>query len=211
MNKENYRLLQVDENASDEEIKACYERLKEIYNEEKWKDGEEGNNAARMLEKLDVAYQEIMEERREQASNTSGTSSFEEVGDCIRRGDIARAQQLLDDFNERSAEWHYLQSVVFYKKNWMQESKKQLEIAIQMDGSNEKYKTAYAKLKEKIEFDKKQAETPRSQTYSGQNQDTIPGDDQQMGGGGGFCEQCATCCACNVLFNLCLNACCGCR
>ena len=47
MNKENYRLLQVDENASDEEIKACYERLKEIYNEEKWKDGEEGNNAAR--------------------------------------------------------------------------------------------------------------------------------------------------------------------
>ena len=42
MNKENYRLLQVDENASDEEIKACYERLKEIYNEEKWKDGEEG-------------------------------------------------------------------------------------------------------------------------------------------------------------------------
>lgn len=79
MNKENYRLLQVDENASDEEIKACYERLKEIYNEEKWKDGEEGNNAARMLEKLDIAYQEIMEERREKASNTSGASSFEEV------------------------------------------------------------------------------------------------------------------------------------
>ena len=142
MNKENYKLLQVDENASDEEIKACYEKLKAIYNEEKWKDGEEGNNAARMLEKLDTAYNEIMEERREQAQNTSGASSFEAVGDAIRKGDIARAQQLLDDFNERSAEWHYLQSVVFYKKNWMQESKKQLEIAIQMDGSNSKYREA---------------------------------------------------------------------
>ena len=143
MNQENYRLLQVDENASDEEIKACYERLKEIYNEEKWQDGEVGNNAARMLEKLDTAYNEIMEERREKASNTSGASSFEAVSDCIRKGDIARAQQLLDDFNERSAEWHYLQSVVFYKKNWMQESKKQLEIAIQMVGSNTKYREAY--------------------------------------------------------------------
>ena len=143
MNKDNYRLLQVDENASDEEIKACYERLKEIYNEEKWKDGEEGNNAARMLERLDAAYNEIMEERREKASNTSGASSFEAVSEAIRNGDIARAQQLLDDFNERNAEWHYLQSVVFYKKNWMQESKKQLEIAIQMDGGNAKYREAY--------------------------------------------------------------------
>ena len=96
MNQDNYRLLQVDENASDEEIKSCYERLKEIYNEEKWKDGEEGNNAARMLERLDAAYNEIMEERREKASNTSGASSFEAVSEAIRNGDIARAQQLLE-------------------------------------------------------------------------------------------------------------------
>ena len=88
MNKDNYRLLQVDENASDEEIKACYERLKEIYNEEKWQDGEAGNNAARMLEKLDTAYNEIMEERREKANNTSGASSIEAVSDAIRKGDI---------------------------------------------------------------------------------------------------------------------------
>ena len=55
---------------------------------------------------------------------------------------IAEAQTKLDDFNGRNAEWHYLQSVVFYKKNWVNESKKQLEIAISMDGSNEKYKNS---------------------------------------------------------------------
>ena len=201
MNKENYRLLQVDENASDEEIKACYERLKEIYNEEKWKDGEEGNNAARMLEKLDVAYQEIMEERREQASNTSGASSFEEVGDCIRRGDIARAQQLLDDFNERSAEWHYLQSVVFYKKNWMQESKKQLEIAIQMDGDNAKYREAYEKLKGRADYRQQTGGAPNT------NPDPMAGGNEQMGGS--WCAQCASFCytylCVNCLFNLCCN------
>ena len=151
MNQESYRILQVEESATDEEIKASYERLKAHYNEEKWKDGEEGNNAARMLGKLDAAYNEIMESRREQQKNTSGASSFEAVGDAIRANDLARAQQLLDDFNERNAEWHYLQSVVFYKKNWMNESKKQLEIAMQMDGSNTKYREAYDKLKSRAE------------------------------------------------------------
>ena len=33
MNNENYRLLEVSENATDEEIRASYERLKAKYNE----------------------------------------------------------------------------------------------------------------------------------------------------------------------------------
>ncbi len=203
MNQENYRLLQVDENASDEEIKACYERLKEIYNEEKWQDGEVGNNAARMLEKLDTAYNEIMEERREKASNTSGASSFEAVSDCIRKGDIARAQQLLDDFNERSAEWHYLQSVVFYKKNWMQESKKQLEIAIQMDGSNTKYREAYEKLKSRADYRQQTGNAPNT------NPDPVPSGDEQMGGN--WCSQCFSFCYTFLCVNCLFNLCCNCR
>lgn len=203
MNQENYRLLQVDENASDEEIKACYERLKEIYNEEKWQDGEVGNNAARMLEKLDTAYNEIMEERREKASNTSGASSFEAVSDCIRKGDLARAQQLLDDFNERSAEWHYLQSVVFYKKNWMQESKKQLEIAIQMDGSNTKYREAYEKLKSRADYRQQTGNAPNT------NPDPVPNGDEQMGGN--WCSQCFSFCYTFLCVNCLFNLCCNCR
>lgn len=203
MNQENYRLLQVDENASDEEIKACYERLKEIYNEEKWQDGEVGNNAARMLEKLDTAYNEIMEERREKASNTSGASSFEAVSDCIRKGDIARAQQLLDDFNERSAEWHYLQSVVFYKKNWMQESKKQLEIAIQMDGGNAKYREAYEKLKSRADYRQQTGGAPNT------NPDPATGGDEQMGGN--WCSQCFSFCYTFLCVNCLFNLCCNCR
>ena len=152
MNRENYEILQVEETASDEEIRAAYERLKAQYNEDKWKDGEEGNYAARMLGKIETAYQEIIGERKEKQQNTSGESAFEEVSNCIRNGDIARAQQLLDNFNERNAEWHYLQSVVFYKKNWMNESKKQLEIAMQMDAKNPKYRDAYENLKNRSEI-----------------------------------------------------------
>ena len=212
MNKYYYELLGVTESATDEEIKARYEELKKKYSEDRFLEGEAGNEAARMLNRIDVAYNEIMTERGEKHSAENAGASYAKVDEYIRAGKIAEAQAALDEFNERPAEWHYLQSVVFYKKNWMNESKKQLEIAIQMDSSNEKYRTAYNKLKEKIEYDKKQAENPQQQSQGGYAQSgPQPGYDEQQQMGGGFCEQCATCCACNMLLNCCLNACCNCR
>ena len=213
MNKQYYDLLGVSEDATDEEIRQKFEELKKKYSEERFLEGEAGNEAAKMLNKLDVAYNEIMTERMEKRAAGSEASSYTKVDQFIRDGKIAEAQGALDEFNERPAEWHYLQSVVFYKKNWMNESKKQLEIAIQMDPSNEKYRIAYNKLKDKIDFDKKKAETPQNgyNTAQGQGADPNTDYDQQQMGGGGFCEQCATCCACNMLFNCCLNSCCGCR
>ena len=202
MNLQDYELLQVSADASDEEIRASYERLKAKYNEEKWQDGEAGNNAARMLGRLDAAYRDSMEERRERARNTSGNSSFDEVTEAIKKGDIARAQNLLDEFNERSAEWHYLQSVVFYKKNWINESKKQLEIAIQMDGANTKYREAYEKLKARAEYQGQTGGAPNTQPDPRQ-----AADGEQMGGN--WCANCAsmcyTCLCVNCLFNLCCN------
>lgn len=200
MNQEYYELLQVSESATDEEIKESYRTLKKKYNEDRWLDGEAGTQAARMLEKLDVAYEEIMKERREQKRNTEGTDAFEEVAELIRKGDIAGAQKKLDSFNERNAEWHYLQSVVFYKKNWMNESKKQLEIAMQLDGSNAKYKDAYEKLKARADY--------RQQTGGATNMNPDPASaDGQMGGN--WCANCASFCytflCVNCLFNLCCN------
>ena len=213
MNKQYYEILGVAESATDGEIRARYEELKKKYSEERFLEGEAGNEAARMLNRVDVAYNEIMTERSEKHSAENAGSSYAKVDEYIRAGKINEAQAVLDEFNERPAEWHYLQSVVFYKKNWMNESKKQLEIALQMDSSNEKYRTAYNKLKEKIEYDKKQAENPQQQQAQGGYAQSAPqpGYDEQQQMGGGFCEQCATCCACNMLMNCCLNACCNCR
>ena len=201
MNKEYYELLQVSELATDEEIKASYESLKAKYNEEKWQDGEAGTNAARMLNKLDVAYNEIMDERRESARGNA-SDAYQEVADCIRSGDLSRAQNLLDAFNERSAEWHYLQSVVFYKKNWMNESKKQLEIAMQLDGANPKYRDAYEKLRSRAEY--------KGQTGGAPNTNPNPASgDEQMGGS--WCANCASMCYTFLCVNCLFNLCCGCR
>ena len=210
MNKQYYDLLGVTENSTDEEVTARYEELKKKYSEDRFLEGEAGNEAARMLNRIEVAYNEIMTERGERHTADDMGGSYAKVDAYIREGKINEAQAVLDEFNERPAEWHYLQSAVFYKKNWVNESKKQLEIAIQMDGSNEKYRTAYDKLKEKIEYDRRRAENPQ-EGQAAQQQQAQPDYEEQPQMGGGFCEQCATCCACNMLFNCCMNACCGCR
>ena len=192
MDRENYELLGLNENATDEEIKEAYERLKAKYDKEKWEDGEVGTNAARMLTKIGAAYREIMEERREQ--QRASQNPFESVREAIRRGDISKAQSLLDEFNERSAEWHYLQSVVYYKKNWMNESRKQLEIAMQMDPANQKYRDDYQKLSARADY--------RTQTGGAANVDPDPADDRQMGGN--ECISMCNACACmSCLYNCC--------
>ena len=213
MSKKDYELLGVSEDASDEEIAARYRELKKKYSEERFLEGEAGNEAARMLNRLDTAYNAIVTERGERHTTEDAGAAYAQVDAHIRAGRLNDAQSVLDAFNERPAEWHYLQSAVFYKKNWINESKKQLEIAMQMDPSNEKYKSAYTKLKDKIEGDARRAEDPNAAPGAGQNAQAQTGyaEEQPQMGGSGLCESCASCCVCNLLFNCCLNTCCGCR
>lgn len=198
---EYYELLGLSESATDEEIEARYEELKAKYKEERWQDGEAGNEAARMLSKIDVAYREILSARKEQRNNTDGQDVYEEIADLLKAGDLSKAQARLDECNERSAEWHYLQAVVFYKKNWTSDSKKQLEIAMQMDPDNIKYRNAYGKMNAKNDY-QKQSAYEQQNPYANQ----APADEPQMGGG--FCDACAQCCFINLCANCLLNMCC---
>ena len=152
MNKTNLDILGLSEGATAEDVRAAYETLRAKYLEERFMDGETGNNAAKMLTKIETAYTELLTELKE-APTQDGGEAFSRVEELIKDGNIQDAQHVLDGFNERGGQWHYLQSVVFYRKNWMNESKKQLEIAIQLEPDNDKYKEAYRKLNEKINYD----------------------------------------------------------
>ncbi|MBQ7831185.1 MAG: J domain-containing protein [Clostridia bacterium] len=201
---EYYELLGLTESATDEEILARYNELREKYNEDRWLDGEAGNEAARMLTKLDVAYREIMDSRKEQNKNTDGQSTFEEVADLLKQDKLSEAQSALDSFNERTAEWHYLQAVVFYKKNWTNDSKKQLEIAMQMEPENQKYRAAYGKLNAKNDFQRQEAYNQQQQNPYNSG---MP--DDQMGGNA--CSNCISCCYTYLCVDCLFSLCCGCR
>ena len=119
----------------------------------------------------------------------------------IKKGDIASAQIKLDNINDRSAEWHYLQSVIFYKKNWINDSKKQLEIALNMEPHNNKYINAYTKLKQVIDYNDKQF---NNRTYNNEQQAS---QNSQMGGTdtNGCADFCITWCCMNAMLNMCCN------
>ena len=213
MNKQYYDLLGITEDATDEEIAARYEELKKKYSEERFLEGEAGNEAAKLLSRVEVAYAEIMSERKEKRSAENADSSYAKVEQFIRDGKINEAQGALDEFNERPAEWHYLQSVVFYKKNWMNESKKQLELAVDLEPENEKYKRSLENMKKKID-----GTNAFRQNSSGQN--AQDGRNANAGGQQDYATQrtyqqdqtaaaadgCCTACQCAI----CADCCCEC-
>lgn len=197
--REYYKILGVSETASDDEVREQYLKLKEKYSRERFYEGEIGNDAARNLTKLETAYSEVMRARKERFDNGGSYADFSQVENLLKEGKINDAQSCLDDITDRNAEWHYLQSVVFYKKNWINESKKQLEIALNMEPHNVKYADAYTKLKQKISFNENQF---RSGNAGGAG---INPEDRQMGGSAtnDCLSFCATWCCMNLLCNMC--------
>ena len=204
--QEYFKILDLRETATDQEIDAAYRRLKDKYSRERFYEGEAGNQAAKNLTKLETAYHEIKEERRNRTNTPGGEpESLAEVENLIKKGKYSDAQTALDNISDRSAEWHYLQSVLYYKKNWMNDSKKQLEIAMNMEPRNEKYSEAYTKLKQKMEFNENQFRSGNAgYAAGGQGQYN---NERQMGGGacgGNDCLSfCATWCCLDMLCSMC--------
>ena len=201
--QEYYKILGITENASDDELEAAYKKLKDKYSKERFYEGEIGNEAAKNLTKVETAYAEIKAERKYRSSaNGEYKEDFSDIEAAIKRGKIAEAQAKLDDVTDRNAEWHYLQSVVFYKKNWINESKKQLEIAMNMEPYNEKYSEAYMKLKQKIDFNEKQFHSGNANYNQNEPHRTT---ERQMGGNGmnDCLSFCATWCCIDMLCNVC--------
>ena len=149
-------ILGVKKGATQSEILDAYKEKRAYYQGLVFEEGEVGANAARMIQDLDNAYQMAMEYAHDSASVSAdeqfdGFDSFADVKNAIKNKDFARVQSLLDDNFDRGAEWHYYQSIVYYEKSWLHESKKQLEIALTLDPNNAKYQKALDNMKKKID------------------------------------------------------------
>lgn len=140
-----YSILGLDREASAEQLKQRYEELRFEYSEGRFVPGEAGNEAARKLSELEEAWAQISIKIDAQERTTYGTE-FEYIDRLIKDGKYEEAQNLLDTVTERNAEWHYLQSIIYFKREWLSESKAQLETAVAMDKGNSKYRLALEKL-----------------------------------------------------------------
>lgn len=108
----------------------------------------------------------------------------------IAEGNIADAEQILDGMEERDAHWHYLSSHIYLSKNWTNEARKQLEIAIALDPGNQTYKDELDALKEQAEETLEKAEKKKKKKQMGKG---FPNACSE-GCGEGVAECCVMCC-----------------
>ena len=144
MHKDPFIVLGIDRNATQSEAQNAYEKLREEYRALIHSEGNEGKKAAKKLSEIEDAYREVMEILSKSGEVKGG---FSYIADYIKKGDLDKAQSALDAISDRDAEWHYFQSAVYHAKGWNYEAKSQLEMAINMDPDNEKYRDTLERMK----------------------------------------------------------------
>lgn len=146
--KNPYSVLGGSESDSREELQKKYEALHAKYSEERFESGEAGNEAARKLSELESAWSIINSEPKAKKS-IQDPAVYDDIDNMIKEGKINEAQDALDSIEDRSdGRWHFLQSIIYYKREWYNDSKTQLQLALNLDPDNTKYKNAMQNLSE---------------------------------------------------------------
>ena len=65
---------------------------------------------------------------------------------AINRGDISLAERLLSGVSDHNAEWNFLMGIVCSRRGWLDEAKRYMETAVQMEPGNPEYRNALASL-----------------------------------------------------------------
>ena len=148
MHKDPFVVLGLEKGATQSEVQDAYERLREEYRSRIHIEGDEGKKAAKKLAEIEDAYRDAMEQLSE---GSEVKDVYAHVAELLKKGDLDGAQSALDNVSERDAEWHYYQSAVYHSKGWNYEAKAQLDMAINMDPDNQKYKDTLARMKRREE------------------------------------------------------------
>ncbi len=145
--KDPYSVLGLAKGSDPEALKAKYNELHALYSEQRFKPGEEGNEGARKLQELEEAWSTVSADLETTSKTASFGGDYGKIDRLIREGKYDEAQSILDSITDRKGEWHYMQAIVFYKREWLTESKTQLEMALQDEPDNQKYRNSLEKLK----------------------------------------------------------------
>ena len=117
-------------------------------------------------------------------------NSFTTINNLINKRDFSSAENLLNSYIDKNADYHYLYSLLLEKKAWFDEALNHLKIAVSLSPNNTLYKESLITL------------MSRHRRYS---------DDYYNSGYRRRNRGCACCCCCDDCCDLiCLDQCCEC-
>jgi molecular chaperone DnaJ len=154
-----YEVLGIQQGASEEEIKRAYREMVKKYHPDQYQDNPLSALAEEKLREINEAYEALTKNynvnsngyrgrgkgwggfNNAGASSSSGGSDFyNQIKMHIKTGNINLAEQMLNSSNDRTAEWYYLNGLVFLRKGWYDEANSSIRTAVNMDPNNFEYR-----------------------------------------------------------------------
>ncbi len=153
--KNPYEVLGISEGAGEEEIKRAYREAVRKYHPDQYQSNPLSELAEEKLREANEAYEYLMKNRGAARDNKSGGAGwnrqydsefFNQVRMNVNSGNTGVAEDMLDGFSNRNAEWYYLKGLVFLRKGWYDEARTHMQNAVNMDPGNYEYREALNKL-----------------------------------------------------------------
>ncbi len=158
--KDPYSILGVSRGATDEEVKNAYRNLARRYHPDNYDDNNPLKELAKeKMQEINAAYDEIQRDRASGGSSSSGSGSYGysyggsgtgasgiyvTIRQKINERKYREAEELLRGVSEfdRTADWHFLNSVCLMQRGKTADAMRELELACSMDPSNLEYQKA---------------------------------------------------------------------
>ena len=191
-----YEVLGVSPSASDEEIKRAYRELARKYHPDNYAGNPLADLASEKMKQINEAYDAITRMRSGGSGSSSGSNSghssgygsgnsaYSQIRSLINNNRISEAEMQLNAIGSKDAEWYFLSGEIAYRKGWLDEARRNYQIACSMAPNNYEYQRALSVVNA--------GSTPyRSTTY------------QQGNGMDAACDICNTLLCLNCLCNSC--------
>ena len=163
-----YSVLGVDPGASDEEVKRAYRTLARKYHPDNYQDNPLADLAEEKMKEINEAYDQVNKlrsggyqqqtqgayqqqsqgygyqtyQQTYQQSYQQGSGMYNEIRAAINAGDLNRAQSMLEQQAERSAEWYFCYGSIAYRRGWLDEAMNSFQRAVSMEPNNLEYRAA---------------------------------------------------------------------
>lgn len=199
-----YKVLDIPETATDEEVKTAYRKLARKYHPDKYVDSPLKDVATEKMKEINEAYDMIMDMRKNKNSqnqsaygssgNYGGTSDpiFQRVRHLIMTNNLDEADRMLDSMSDsqKVAEWYFLKGMIASKKGWGEQAFQYIQRAVQMNPSNQEYNAAYQNILRARQYGAGGAYSQPNQQY-----------------GCSCCDMCAGMMCANMCCNCCNGGC----
>ncbi len=155
MNKDPYEILGVSKNATQDEIKTAYRKLAKQYHPDRYVGNPLADLAAEKFKEINEAYDALSggnhasSSAHSAGSNTSGgAGTYAQVRNLINFNSLDEAERILDESDNRGAEWFFLKGNICIRRGWHEQGMSFLRQAVNMDPSNFEYRRVLSNLEQ---------------------------------------------------------------